>query len=124
MALLAIGEGFKSPSWTFVGSSKIGRVPDPGLFFTPSYNKRLALPTAGIVSAAISSKTRFVEWHASRDGCVCYTNDFLDAWSGCDLIVGSSSSVLIKRGVVEAIGIATPIGKQGKEDQVGGCQEG
>ena len=55
---------------------------------------------------------------------MCYTNDFLDAWSGCDLIVGSSSSVLIKRGVVEAIGIATPIGKQGKEDQVGGCQEG
>ena len=68
MALLAIGEGFKSPSWTFVGSSKIGRVPDPGLFFTPSYNKRLALPTAGIVSVAISSKTRFVEWHASRGG--------------------------------------------------------
>ena len=41
----------------FVGSGKIGRVPDPGLFSTPSYNKHLALPTTGIVSAAISSKT-------------------------------------------------------------------
>ena len=65
---MAIGEGFKSPSRTFVGSSKIGRVPDLGLFFTPSYNKRLALPNAGIVSAVISNKTRFVEWHASRGG--------------------------------------------------------
>ena len=41
----------------FVGSSKIGKVPDPGLFSTPSYNKRLALSITGIVSAAISSKT-------------------------------------------------------------------
>ena len=43
----------------FVGSGKIGRVPNPGLFSTPSHNKCLALPNAGIVSTAISSKTRF-----------------------------------------------------------------
>ena len=30
------------------------------------------LPTVGIVSAAISNKTGFVEWHASRGGWVCY----------------------------------------------------
>ena len=35
---------------------------------------------------------------------MCYANDFPDAWSGCDLIVGASSGVPIKRGVVEAIG--------------------
>ncbi|XP_065625328.1 peroxidase 64 [Quercus suber] len=91
----------------FVGSGKIERVPDPGLFSTHSYNRRLALPTAGIVFAGIRSKIGFVEWHASRGGWVCYANDFLDAWSGCDLIVGSSSGTPIKKGVVEAIGAAT-----------------
>jgi len=95
----------------FVGSGKIGRVPDPGLFSTPSYNKCLALPTASIVSVAISSKTGFVEWHASRGGWVCYANDFPDAWSRCNLIVGSSFGVRIKKGVVEVIGAATPMGK-------------
>ena len=56
----------------FVGSSKIRRVPDIGFFFTPSYNKYLALPTTSIVSVAISNKTRFEEWHASLvvAGCV------------------------------------------------------
>ena len=44
----------------FVGSNKIGRIPDLDLFSTPSYNKCLALPTVGIVSATISSKTGFV----------------------------------------------------------------
>ena len=63
----------------FVGSGKIGRVPDPSLFSTPTFNKCLALLTASIVFAAISSKTGFVEWHASRGGWVCYANDFLDA---------------------------------------------
>ena len=52
----------------FVGLGKIGRVPDLDLFSAPSYNKHLALPTAGIVSATISSKTGFLEWHASRGG--------------------------------------------------------
>ena len=101
----------------FVGSGKIGRVPDPSLFSTSTFNKRLALPTAGIVSTAISSKSRFVEWHASRGGWVCYANDFLDAWLGCDLIVGVSSGVPIKRGLVEATGAATPLGK-GKEKKI------
>ena len=46
--------------------------------------------------------------HASRGGWVCYAQDFPEAWLGCDLIMGTSSSVSIKRGVVEAIGAATP----------------
>ena len=47
----------------FVGSGIIGRVPDLDLdlFSAPSYNKHLALPTAGVVLAAISSKTGFME---------------------------------------------------------------
>jgi len=58
-----------------------------------------------------------VEWHAFRGGWVCYANDFLDAWSGCDLIMGTSSSVPIKRGVIEAIGVETPVGK-GREKKI------
>lgn len=42
----------------FFGFDKIGRVLDPDLFFTPSYNKRLTLTIVGIVFAVISSKTR------------------------------------------------------------------
>ena len=83
----------------FVGSGKIGKVPNPSLFSTPTFNKWLALPTTSIIFVAISSKTGFTKWHASRGGWVCYANDFSDAWSGCDLIVGTSSGVLIKRGV-------------------------
>lgn len=44
-------------------------------------------------------------------------NDFLETWSGCDLIVGTSSGVPIKRGVMEAIGTVTPVGK-GKEKKI------
>ena len=98
-------------------TGKIGRVYDPSFFSTSSYNKCLALPIAGIVFAAISSKIGFAEWHASRGGWVCYANDFPDAWSGCDLIMGSSSGVPIKRGVIEVIGVATPVGK-GKEKKI------
>ena len=47
----------------------------------------------------------------------CYANDFPDTWSRCDLIVGSSFDVPIKRGVVEAIGVVTPVGK-GKEKKI------
>ena len=101
----------------FVGSSKIGRVLDPGLFSTPSYNKRLAFPTVGILFTAISNKTRFTEWHAFRGGWVCYANDFPNAWLGCDLIVGSSSGVPIKRGVVGVTSAATPVGKD-KEKKI------
>ena len=45
----------------YVGSNVIGRVPNPAISFATTSNKRLSLPTAGIVSAAVSSKTGFVE---------------------------------------------------------------
>ena len=61
----------------FVGFGKIWRVPNLGLFSTPFYNKCLALPTTGIVSAAISNKTGFTKWHASRGGWVCFANDLM-----------------------------------------------
>ena len=48
---------------------------------------------------------------------MCYMNNFLNAWLGCDLIVGASFGVPIKRGVVEAIGIVTPVGN-GKEKKI------
>jgi len=48
---------------------------------------------------------------------VSYANDFPASWPKCDLIVGSSLIVLIKRGVVEEIGDATSIGK-GKEKKI------
>ena len=50
----------------YVGSGKIEKVPNPDILSTPLSNKRLSLPTTGIVSAVISSKTGFTEWHASR----------------------------------------------------------
>ena len=48
---------------------------------------------------------------------MCYAQDFPKTWLGCDLIIGASSSVPIKRGAIEAIGAATPIGK-GKEKKI------
>ena len=65
----------------------------------------------------MGSKTGFMEWHASRGGWVIYAQDFPRTWSGCDLITGTSSGVPIKRGVVEAIGAVTLIGK-GKEKRI------
>ena len=44
-----------------------------------------------------------------------YAQDFSETWSRCDLIVGTSTSVPIKRRVVKAIGAATPIGKYAKK---------
>jgi len=58
-----------------------------------------------------------MEWHASRGSWVTYAQDFPETWSGCDLIVVASSGVSIKRGAVEAIGVATPIGK-GREKRI------
>ena len=46
-----------------------------------------------------------------------YAQDFPETWTGCDLIVGTSSGVPIKRGAVETIGAAIPIGK-GKEKRI------
>ena len=65
----------------------------------------------------MGSKTGFVEWHASKGGWVIYAQDFPRTWSGYDLITGTSSGVPIKRGVVEAIGAVTLIGK-GKEKRI------
>ena len=77
----------------------------------------MSLPTASIVSAAISSKTGFTEWHAPRGGWVCYAQDFLETWPRCDLIFCTSFGVPFKRGAVETIGAATPVGK-GKEKRI------
>ena len=46
-----------------------------------------------------------------------YAQDFLETWSGCDLIIGTSSRVPIKRATIEAIGAAIPISK-GKEKRI------
>ena len=48
---------------------------------------------------------------------MCYAQDFLETWLGCDLIIGSSSGVPIKRGAVKATSAATPVGK-GKEKRI------
>ena len=52
----------------YVGTGTVRDVPDSSIVSAPTSNRRLSLPTAGIVSAAVSSKTGFVEWHASRGG--------------------------------------------------------
>ena len=54
----------------YVGSDAIGRIPNPAISSAMISNKRLSLPIAGIVSAAVSSKIGFAEWHASRGGWV------------------------------------------------------
>ena len=46
-----------------------------------------------------------------------YAYDFPKTWSSCDLIIGTSSKVPIKRGAIEAIGAATPASK-GKEKRI------
>ena len=93
----------------YVGSDVIGRVPNPAISSAPTSNKHLSLPSASIVSAAMSSKTGFTEWHASRGGWVTYAQDFLETWLGCDRIIGASTGVLIKKGAVEAICAGTSV---------------
>ena len=93
----------------YVGSDVIGRVPNPAISSAPTSNKCLSLPIAGIVSVVVSSKTGFVEWHASRGGWVTYAQDFPEVWSGCDLIVGASAGVPIKKGAVKIISVGTPV---------------
>ena len=56
----------------YVGSSTIRETPNLSISSTPTSNRRLSLPTARIVSAAVSSKIGFIEWHASRGGWVTY----------------------------------------------------
>ena len=94
----------------YVGSAVIGRVPNPAISSAMTSNKRLTLPTTGIVSAVVSSKTGFAEWHASRGGWLTYAQDFSEVWSGCDLIVGAFAGVPIKKGAVEVISASTPVG--------------
>ena len=65
----------------------------------------------------MSSKIGFVELHAFREGWVTYAQDFLETWLGCDLIIGTSFRVPIKKGAIEAIGAATPASK-GKEKRI------
>lgn len=77
----------------------------------------MVLPTASIVSATISRKIGFVEWHVAKGGWVSYANYFPASWPGSDLIIGSSTDVPIKKGVVEEIGATTSVGK-GKEKKV------
>ena len=55
----------------YVGLGKIGRVLNPNILPAPTSNKHLSLPTGGIVSPTIRSKTGFANWHAFRVvGCV------------------------------------------------------
>ena len=95
----------------------IRETPNPSISSASISNKHLSLPTAGIVSTAMSSKIGFVELHAFREGWVTYAQDFLETWSGCDLIIGTSFGVPIKKGAIEAIGAATPASK-GKEKRI------
>ena len=117
----------------YVGFDVIGRIPNPAISSAPTSNKRLSLPIVGIVSAAMSSKTGFAEWHSSRGGWVTYAQDFLETWSGCDLIVGASTGVPIKKGAVEAIRVGTSVSiskeraikqEKLKEAEVEGSAEG
>ena len=52
----------------YVGSGTIRETPNPSISSASISNKCLSLPTAGIVSIVVSSKTGFMEWHASRGG--------------------------------------------------------
>ena len=101
----------------FVGSGTIRGVLNLDLFSASSYSKHLALPTPGVVFIIIRSKTGFVEWHIARGGWVSYAYDFPISWSVYDLIVGFYLGVTIKKGVVEEIDAATPVGN-GKEKKI------
>ena len=69
------------------------------------------------MSATISRKIGFVEWHVAKGGWVSYANYFPASWPGSDLIIGSSTSVVIKKGVVDENGAITPVGN-GEEKKV------
>ena len=101
----------------YVGSGLVRETPNLSIASAPTSNRRLSLPTAGIVSAAVSNKTRFAEWHASRGGWMTYAQDFPETWLGCS-VIGTSSGVPIKKGVVETIGAATAPSK-GKDVRLG-----
>ena len=56
----------------YVGSGTVREALNLSIVSAPTSNRRLSLPTAGIVSAVASSKIGFAEWHASRGGWVAY----------------------------------------------------
>ena len=56
----------------YVGSGIIRKTPNLSISSAPISNKCLSLPTAGIVSTTVSSKTGFAKWHASKGGWVTY----------------------------------------------------
>ena len=68
MVLRATRKEFKNPLLIMLVLVRLKRVPNPDILSAPTSNRRLSLPTVGIVSTAISSKIRFTEWHASRGG--------------------------------------------------------
>ena len=57
----------------YVGFGSVQETPSLSISSAPTSNRRLSLPTARIVSATVSSKTGFTEWHASRGGWVTCT---------------------------------------------------
>ena len=70
--MLVTGEEYISLFVDYVGSGSVRETPSLSIASAPTSNRRLSLPTAEIVSAAISNKTRFAEWHASRGGWVTH----------------------------------------------------
>ena len=68
VVLLATRKEFKNPLLIMLVSVRLKRVPNLDILSAPTSNRRLSLPTVGIVSATISSKTGFTEWHSSRGG--------------------------------------------------------
>ena len=44
-----------------------------------------------------------------------YAQDFPEVWSGCDLIVGASTGVLVKKWAMEVISVGTPVVGMSKE---------
>ena len=98
----------------YIGSGKVGEVPNDDLSSVPSLNKGLALLTPCIVFGAISSEVGFMEWHQSRGGWMSYANDFPFSWPGHEIFIGSSPGVPIRKEVIEQIG-STASPSKGKE---------
>ena len=60
----------------YVGSGSVQETPSLSIASAPTFNRHLSLPIARIVSATVSSKTGFTEWHASRGGWMTCTRFF------------------------------------------------
>ena len=93
----------------FVDSSTIRKTPNPDLFSSPSYNKRLVLPTAGLVSN-VPIKRRVVKE------------------IGTSILVGKDKEKKIKKEIVKnsnveegAVGIA--VGQGTKKRKIGSTRK-